>query len=49
VGDSSVDQITADRASIKFIFFANGYDDGVDRLKAHASFENYKEFSALMV
>ena len=34
VGDSTVDQHAAAAANIPFIFFSNGYDDGVDRTKA---------------
>jgi 2-phosphoglycolate phosphatase len=32
VGDSTVDQRTASACAIPFVFFACGYDDGVDRL-----------------
>ena len=34
VGDSTTDQKTSIAAGIPFIFFSNGYDDGVDKLKA---------------
>lgn len=37
IGDSSVDQRTAAAAGVRFIFFAGGYDDGVDRDAVHAS------------
>jgi 2-phosphoglycolate phosphatase len=32
VGDSTVDQRTASACGVPFVFFASGYDDGVDRL-----------------
>jgi phosphoglycolate phosphatase len=44
VGDSSVDQLTSEKANVKFIFFESGYDDGVDKVKAYATFENYDRF-----
>lgn len=34
VGDSTVDQRAAAAANISFVFFSNGYDDGVDQSKA---------------
>lgn len=37
VGDSTVDQKTALAVGMRFVFFAGGYDDGVDRNRALAS------------
>lgn len=37
IGDSSVDQRTAAAVGVRFIVFAGGYDDGVDRDAVYAS------------
>jgi phosphoglycolate phosphatase len=42
IGDSSVDQIAAKNAKIKFYFFEAGYDDGVDRKNIDLKFKCYK-------
>ncbi len=43
VGDSVVDQKTAENSGVPFYFFTSGYDDGVERKKAILCFENYQE------
>ncbi|OEJ69557.1 HAD family hydrolase [Magnetovibrio blakemorei] len=43
VGDSTADQRAAQSANIPFIFFAAGYDDGVDENQAFASIEVMRE------
>ncbi len=42
VGDSTVDQDMADAAKIKFCFFSNGYNDGVDVKSANAVLSSYQ-------
>lgn len=42
VGDSSVDQMAAKNAQIKFFFFESGYNDGVDIQKVDLKFKHYK-------
>ena len=42
VGDSTVDQNMADAAKIKFCFFSNGYNDGVDVKSANAVLSSYQ-------
>jgi phosphoglycolate phosphatase len=49
VGDSTVDQMTAENANVKFIFYENGYDDGVDMLKSYASFNDYLRLPELLI
>ncbi len=49
VGDSTVDQMTAENANVKFIFYENGYDDGVDKLKTYASFNDYLRLPELLI
>jgi phosphoglycolate phosphatase len=49
VGDSSVDQITAENANVKFIFYKNGYDDGVDKDKTYAIFDDYFAFEKIFL
>jgi phosphoglycolate phosphatase len=48
VGDSTVDEETAANAKVKFIFFENGYDDGVDKQKTYSSFNDYRNFGEIL-
>lgn len=43
VGDSTVDQIAASNAGIPFIFFCDGYDDGVDKKNCHVIINNISQ------
>lgn len=47
VGDSTVDQKTANAANIKFFFFSGGYDDGVDQSTATV-FDNHSDIFKLV-
>jgi phosphoglycolate phosphatase len=49
VGDSTVDQTTANACNVNFIFHTNGYDDGVDKQSSYACFANYSHFPQLFV
>ncbi len=42
IGDSIVDQVAANNAEIKFLFFEGGYNDGVDPDKVDFKFSNYE-------
>jgi len=48
VGDSSVDQQTAQAAGVPFAFFGPGYDDGVDRAAADYQLANISDLLALV-
>ena len=47
VGDSSVDQKTANAAKVGFVFYTAGYDDGVVEREAIEVFDNYVFFKGL--
>ena len=48
IGDSAVDQRTADAAGVRFAFFTGGYDDGVDRAKAFRVFDTLGEVASIL-
>ncbi len=48
IGDSAVDQRTADAAGVRFAFFTGGYDDGVDRAKAYRVFDALGEVASIL-
>jgi len=48
IGDSAVDQRTADAANVRFAFFTGGYDDGVDRAKAFRVFDALGEVASIL-
>jgi len=48
IGDSAVDQRTADAANVRFAFFTGGYDDGVDRSKAYRVFDSLGEVASIL-
>jgi phosphoglycolate phosphatase len=48
IGDSAVDQKTADAADVRFAFFTGGYDDGVDRAKAYRVFDALGEVASIL-
>jgi phosphoglycolate phosphatase len=48
IGDSAVDQQTADAANVRFAFFTGGYDDGVDRAKAFRVFDALSEVASIL-
>jgi len=48
IGDSSVDQQTADAAGVAFLFFRDGYDDGVERERTAGQFRNFGELKHLL-
>ena len=48
IGDSSVDQRTAEASLIDFAFFSAGYDDGVDLSTTWLDFNHYDEFLELL-
>ena len=48
IGDSAVDQRTADAADVRFAFFTGGYDDGVDRAKAFRVFDALGEVASIL-
>jgi phosphoglycolate phosphatase len=45
VGDSRVDQTCARNAGVRFAFFLDGYDDGVDQNAAWLVFKNHQELT----
>ena len=47
IGDSTVDQIAAKNAEIKFLFFEGGYNDGVDPERVDFKFSNYENLLGL--
>jgi phosphoglycolate phosphatase len=48
IGDSAVDQRTADATGVRFAFFTGGYDDGVDRAKAFRVFDALHEIASIL-
>jgi len=44
VGDSTVDQQLAENVGVPFIFFSEGYNDGVDKSRVYKHFSNYEGF-----
>ncbi len=48
IGDSAVDQQTANAAGVRFAFFTGGYDDGVDRSKAYRVFDALGEVASIL-
>jgi phosphoglycolate phosphatase len=49
IGDSTVDQKTAENANVKFIFYENGYDDGVDKFKTYATFKHHHLLAEILL
>jgi len=43
IGDSRIDQLTSLRSGVPFIFFTEGYDDGVDRDAVASIFSHYRD------
>jgi phosphoglycolate phosphatase len=43
IGDSNIDLKASNAASIPFVFYSNGYDDGVDISKANYMIENISD------
>jgi phosphoglycolate phosphatase len=49
VGDSTVDQKTSLNANVKFAFFSQGYNDGVDISNIDFSFEDHAELAEFIL
>ena len=47
IGDSRVDQMTAESADVQFIFFSAGYDDGVFGIESGFTINRHSETSSL--